>query len=160
MDLFKINSMSTQLRSLQSLYKANQKASLHQERLSTGKRVNSAQDDLASFSIANNIKTSKKGAETALQNISNAKSILSIVEAGQQKQVELLQEIKAKIIQLKDPSLNNNQRQSISESINSLKAEIANVGTQLLLFNCLGSDETCFPHGQYQNSWASKVDQL
>ena len=36
------------------------------------------------------------------QNIKNATSVLSIVEAGQQKQLELLQSIKDKVVQAQD----------------------------------------------------------
>ena len=80
------------------MYKLNSKLSVHQERLSTGKRINSAQDDIAAFSVAKNVETTKQGHERALQNIKNAQSVLSIVEAGQRKQLELLQEIKSENI--------------------------------------------------------------
>ena len=56
MDLFKIGSNIASMQALNSLYKLNSKLSVHQERLSTGKRVNSARDDTAlrSFSVAKN----------------------------------------------------------------------------------------------------------
>ena len=53
MDLFKIGSNIASMQALNSLYKLNSKLSVHQERLST-KRVNSAQDDTAAFSVAKN----------------------------------------------------------------------------------------------------------
>ena len=72
MDLFKIGSNIASMQALNSLYKLNSKLSVHQERLSTGKRVNSAQDDTAAFSIAvaKNVETTKQGHEiflTAMQ---------------------------------------------------------------------------------------------
>ena len=72
MDLFKIGSNIASMQALNSLYKLNSKLSVHQERLSTGKRVNSAQDDTAVFSVAKNVETTKQGHERALQRVKNA----------------------------------------------------------------------------------------
>ena len=90
------------MQALNSLYKLNSKLSVHQERLSTGKRVNSAQDDTAAFSVAKNVETTMQGHERALQQVKNAQSILSLIEVGQQKQIELLQKVKSKIVQMQD----------------------------------------------------------
>ena len=77
MDLFKIGSNIASMQALNSLYKLNSKLSVHQERLSTGKRVNSAQDDTAAFSVAKNaLETTKQGHERALQQVKNAQSVL------------------------------------------------------------------------------------
>ena len=110
MDLFKIGSNIASMQALNSLYKLNSKLSVHQERLSTGKRVNSAQDDTTAFSVAKNVETTKQGHERALQNIKNAKSILSIAEAAQHKQLELLQKLKNKYLQGQDQTLNVQQK--------------------------------------------------
>ena len=115
MDLFKIGSNIASMQALNSLYKLNSKLSVHQERLSTGKRVNSAQDDTAAFSVAKNVETTKQGHERALQQVKNAQSVLSIIEASQQKQLKLMQSIKGKLVQAQDTTLNSTQRQSILE---------------------------------------------
>ena len=79
MDLFKIGSNIASMQALNSLYKLNSKLSVHQERLSTGKRVNSAQDDTAAFSVTKNVETTKQGHERALLNIDKAISYISII---------------------------------------------------------------------------------
>ena len=57
MDLFKVGkAISNQCKLLTILYKLNEKMSTHQTRLSTGKRVSSAQDDTAGFSVAKTLK--------------------------------------------------------------------------------------------------------
>ena len=84
MDLFKVGSNIQSMQALNNLYKLNEKMSVHQSRLSTGKRVNSAQDDTAGFSVAKIVETTRQGYEQSLQNVKNAQSILSVVEAGQQ----------------------------------------------------------------------------
>ena len=144
MDLFKIGSNIASMQALNSLYKLNSKLSVHQERLSTGKRVNSAQDDTAAFSVAKNVETTKQGHERALQNIKNAQSILNVIEAGQHKQLELLQEMKNKLSPL-IPSTetfdvgtpgvsgltNPDQNQSILDSISLLRQEIVDIANQM-----------------------------
>ena len=47
------------------------------------------------------------------KSMENALSVLSIVDAGQQKQIEILQKIKSKVIHAADTTLNMQQRQSI-----------------------------------------------
>ena len=132
MDLFKIGSNIASMQALNSLYKLNSKLSVHQERLSTGKRVNSAQDDTAAFSVAKNVETTKQGHERALQRVKNAQSILSLIEAGQQKQIELLQKVKSKIVQMQDTSLNTAQVNSIIDDVNSLIQSITHVGWSIV----------------------------
>lgn len=132
MDLFKIGSNIASMQALNSLYKLNSKLSVHQERLSTGKRVNSAQDDTAAFSVAKNVETTKQGHERALQRVKNAQSILSIIEAGQQKQLKLLQSMKNKIIQAQDTTLNTAQRQSILDAVDQVRSEIEDVADQTI----------------------------
>ena len=65
MDLFKVGSNIQSMQALNNLYKLNEKMSVHQSRLSTGKRVNSAQDDTAGFSVAKNVETARQGYEQA-----------------------------------------------------------------------------------------------
>ena len=131
MDLFKVGSNIQSMQALNNLYKLNEKMSVHQSRLSTGKRVNSAQDDTAGFSVAKNVETTRQGYEQAHQNIKNAQSVLSIVEAGQQKQLELLQSLKDKVVQAQDSTLNTDQRQAILNSVTALKNELADVAAQM-----------------------------
>ena len=85
MDLFKIGSNIASMQALDSLYKLNSKLSVHQERLSTGKRVSSAQDDSSGYAIAKSIETSNMRRKRDSKSMENALSVLSIVDAGQQK---------------------------------------------------------------------------
>jgi flagellin len=131
MDLFKIGSNVASMNALNNLYKLNEKMNVHQSRLSTGKRVNSAQDDVAAFSVAKNIETTRQGYEISRQNIKNAQSVLSIVEAGQQKQLEILQDMKNKVVQIQDSTLNTDQRQSLIDAVTALKNELVAVSSQM-----------------------------
>ena len=90
MDLFKIGSNIASMQALNSLYKLNSKLSVHQERLSTGKRVNSAQDDTAAYSIASSLKTAIRSNNSYSKNASNAEAVLNILDGSMQKQLEIL----------------------------------------------------------------------
>ena len=67
--------------------------------------------------------------DVSKDNIQNAKASLQLVEQGQMKQLEILQSIKQKVLQLQDATLTSNQRQSIVNSINSMKEEIVDIET-------------------------------
>ena len=119
MDLFKIGSNTASMNALRNLYSLNEKMNVHQSRLATGKRVNNAQEDSAAFAVAKSVETTTKGYNVSLQQVKNAKSVLTIVEAGQQKQLELLQSIKEKVVQIQDATLTSAQRTSIKPLLTS-----------------------------------------
>ena len=131
MDLFKIGSNTASMNALRNLYSLNEKMNIHQSRLATGKRVNNAQEDSAAFAVAKSVETTTKGYNVSLQQVKNAKSVLTIVEAGQQKQLELLQSIKEKVVQIQDATLTSAQRTSIKTAIDQLKSEMDVVGDQM-----------------------------
>ena len=131
MDLFKIGSNTASMNALRNLYSLNEKMNVHQSRLATGKRVNNAQEDSAAFAVAKSVETTTKGYNVSLQQVKNAKSVLTIVEAGQQKQLELLQSIKEKVVQIQDATLTSAQRTSIKTAIDQLKSEMDVVGDQM-----------------------------
>ncbi|HYX07511.1 MAG TPA: flagellin, partial [Bacteroidales bacterium] len=80
-----INRVNTNLQSLSAQYslnKINQELAKNQLELSTGLRINKAQDDAAGFSIASKIKGKLAGMNQASRNIGDAKSMLNIGESG------------------------------------------------------------------------------
>ena len=77
------------------------------------------------------METTKQGHERALQNIKNAQSVLSIIEAGQQKQIELLIKMKLKINEIRDPNISTQQRQSLIESFEELETDVNNIRNQI-----------------------------
>ena len=125
--LLRIGSNTQAELALKNLYKVNNKVALHQERLSTGKRINSAKDDAAGFALASSLKERLSGMKIAKQNIQNAQSVLSIVEAGQQKSIEVMQEMREKVLRAQDATLTNDQRQSLLDQLNELKNELTDI---------------------------------
>ena len=63
----------------------------------------------------------------AKQNIQNAQSVLSIVEAGQQKSIELLQNMREKMLRVQDSTLTTDQRKSLLDQLTELKSELTDI---------------------------------
>ena len=125
--LLRIGSNTQANLALRNLYRVNNKVAMHQERLSTGKRINSAKDDAAGFALATSLKERLSGMRVAKQNIQNAQSILSIVEAGQQKSIDLLQDMREKLLRVQDSTLTSDQRQSLIDQLGELKSELTDI---------------------------------
>ena len=84
-DFTRIASNIGALNALNSLRNVNNKLALHQQRLATGKRINSAADDPAGMTIAAKLNARSEGMKTALNNIGDAKNLLSVAESGLSK---------------------------------------------------------------------------
>ena len=89
-DVTRIASNIGALNSLNSLQNINAKLATHQTRLSTGKRINSAADDPAGLTIATKMLARSEGMKVALDNIGDAKNMLSVAEGGMSKINDIL----------------------------------------------------------------------
>ncbi len=127
MGVTKINANIQAMESLTSLNSINKKISMHQRRLSTGKRINSTEEDPAGFQLAAGLESRKRGLDVALTNVSNAKNILNVAEGGYQNQLSILQTIKEKATQAADYSLSSSQRSAINDQVTALLNEIDDI---------------------------------
>ena len=125
-----INSNFSAMEALYNLKKTNGKMGLHQTRLSTGKRINSAEDDAAGYHIAKHLESRTRGLSQALDNVSTAKNVLNIAEGGYQSQMDILQQVKESLTQAADGSLSEDQRFAIGDRINSLLEEFNEIYDQ------------------------------
>ena len=125
-----INSNFSAMEALYNLKKTNGKMGLHQTRLSTGKRINSAEDDAAGYHIAKHLESRTRGLSQALDNVSTAKNVLNIAEGGYQSQMDILQQVKESLTQAADGSLSEDQRFAIGDRIDSLLKEFNDIYDQ------------------------------
>ena len=79
MSLFKIHANTSALNALNSLYGTNNRIAVAQERLASGKRINTAKDDTAGYAISRSLQARTLGIRAALSNVENAKSILGVL---------------------------------------------------------------------------------
>lgn len=124
MSLTQINANIQALDSLRTLNVINKRMSMHQTRLSTGKKINSTEEDPAGFALATGLERRRRGLDVAAQNVSNAKNILNVAEGGYQNQLDILQTIKEKATQAADYSLSSAQRTAIHDQVTALLNEI------------------------------------
>jgi flagellin len=130
MSLFRIGANIQAMQSLKSLYDINNRISVRQSRLASGKRINTAQDDTAGYAIAKSLQGRKNGLSAALSNVQNAKSILAIAEGGYQNQMDILQTIKDKAVQAADEALSDTQRAAIDKQVFQLLSEFDDIAAQ------------------------------
>jgi flagellin len=94
-DYNRVNTNVTAMDAQLSLNKINRDLGDSRLRLSTGFKINNAEDDAAGFAIATKLKSRVAGLEQALQNVSDAKSVLGIVEGTYSSITDNLIEMKS-----------------------------------------------------------------
>lgn len=122
----RINTNIGALNALKSLNDIGNRMSVAQLRLATGKRINTAADDAAGYSIAKKFNVRAEGLGQALNNIGSAKNLLSVAEGHLNNIVDILTQMKTKATQAADDSLGTSERSAI-------KAELAALATQVNL---------------------------
>ena len=127
------------LNALQSLRTINNKLGIHQQRLSTGKRINSAADDPAGLTIATKMFARAEGLKVALDNIGDAKNLLSVAEAGLSKLTDILVNMRSNAERAASDTLGVTERDAIASQLESFAQQIDNIvaetkwnGVQLL----------------------------
>jgi len=127
MSLTRINSNIQALKSLSALKQVNEKLNIHQNRIATGKRINSAAEDPAGYHLATKLESRKRGLDMALHNVKNAQNILNVAEDGYKNIMDMLQTIKEKATQAADYSLSSSQRSAIDEQVNAMISEVDDI---------------------------------
>ncbi len=112
-----------------ALMRVNDEISVHQLRLATGRKINSAGEDPAGYALARSLESRKKGLTVALDNVSNAKNVLDIAEGGYQNIMDILQTCKQKATQAADGSLSSTQRGSLNSQVTELIKEIDEIAS-------------------------------
>lgn len=124
----RINTNINALNALKSLNDVNGRMSVSQLRLATGKRINTASDDAAGYTIAKKFNARAEGLGQALSNIGSAKNLIAVAEGHLNNIVDILTQMKTKATQAADDSLGTAER-------NAIKSELQELSTQLDLEN-------------------------
>jgi len=126
-DITRIASNIGALNSLNSLMNINAKLATHQTRLSTGKRINSASDDPAGLTIATKMLARSEGLKVTLDNIGDAKNMLSVAEGGLSKMNDILVQMRNKAEQAASDTLGTTERQTIQTQLSAYAEQIDNI---------------------------------
>ncbi len=120
----RINTNIAALNALNALRSINKRLDIHQLRLATGKRINTAADDAAGLSIANKLKVRAEGLGVAINNIGDAKNLLAIAEGHLQTISDTLGTMRAKAAQAANDTLGASERTTLKNEIEQLASEI------------------------------------
>jgi flagellin len=123
-DVTRIASNIGALNALNSLENINKQLAVHQTRLSTGKRINSAADDPAGLTIATKMLSRSEGMKVALDNISDASNMLSVAESGLSKMNDILVIMRDKAEQAASDTLGTTERDAIATQLSAYANQI------------------------------------
>lgn len=94
------------------------------ERLSSGKRINSAADDAAGLAISERMNTQITGLNMAIRNANDGISLTQTAEGAMQEVTDMLQRMRELSLQSVHGVNNDDDRASLDSEVQALKAEI------------------------------------
>jgi flagellin len=102
----------------------NKEMEISMERLSTGKRINSASDDAAGVAIASRLTSEIKGTNQAIRNAMDAQAMIDTGEGALVEVVNLLQRMRELAVQAANDTNNSVDRTNLDTEFDAAKAEI------------------------------------
>ncbi|MEL7833625.1 flagellin [Fodinibius sp. Rm-B-1B1-1] len=129
-DLNRVNTNIQSLDSQLSLNQVNKQMAENQMKMSTGKRINRAEDDSAGFSIATKLRSRVGGLNQAMQNVGDAKSVLDITESSYGTVMDNLVEMKGLATQAANDTLGDEERGFIGDQLEALGEDINKIADQ------------------------------
>jgi flagellin len=129
-DVTRIASNIQALNALNSLQGINAKLALHQQRLSTGKRINSASDDPAGLTIATKMMARSEGLKASIDNISDAKNMLSVAEGGLSTMTDIMIAMRTQAEKAASDTLGTAERATIQTQLSSYAQQIQDLVDQ------------------------------
>jgi flagellin len=97
------------------------------DRLSTGKRINSAADDAAGNAIATRMTSQIRGLNQATRNANDGISLVQTAEGGLNEIVNMVQRIRELAVQSASGTLGTNDRTNLQAEVTALTTQITNV---------------------------------
>ena len=100
------------------------------EKLSTGLRINKASDDASGLAIADKLRTQATSINQGIANGNSAVALLQIADKSMGEQSNILDTVKAKLIQANTNTTSADGRDSIRKDINKLLTQLDNIAAQ------------------------------
>lgn len=100
------------------------------QRLSSGLRINSAKDDAAGLSVAQNMQSQINAINMAGRNINDATNMLTTADSSLGTIQDILLRMKTLAVEGKNDGLSGTQRQNIFAELEQLNAEISSISTK------------------------------
>jgi flagellin len=129
MALNSINTNASALVALQNLGSTQMDLQQTQNIISTGKKINSAKDNGAIWSIANTMQGKVDSLDSVMDSLNRAQSTIDVAMSAGQQVADLLTQMKAKALAASDTSLDTTSRIALNEDFKSLRDQITKVVT-------------------------------
>ncbi len=142
-----INTNVASINAQRQLVKSGHEQSQAMERLSSGKRINTAADDAAGLAIANRMTSQIRGLDQAVRNANDGISLIQTAEGALDETTNILQRMRQLAIQSANGIYSDTDRATLDAEVQQLKLEIDRIATtttfngQLLLDGSLGSTQ-------------------
>jgi len=130
---------------LRNLTTAQNMFSLSMQRLSSGKRINSAADDAAGYAISNKLQAQSSGLDQAQSNAQDGISLIQTATGGLQTTQNLLQRMRQLAVQSANDTNTSSDRSALQAEADQISQEISQIAgttqfnTKNLLDGSLGS---------------------
>ena len=125
-----VNTNTSSLRAQNALAKATSKLTGSYEKLSTGKRINSAKDDAAGLQIASRMTSQINGLTQGNRNANDGISMCQVAEGATEEITNMLQRMRTLAIQSANGTNADSERDAIQQEVNQLSLEIQRIGEQ------------------------------
>src|SRR3982751_4828930 len=122
-----INSNTAALRAQNGSRVANQALGSAMERLSTGKRINSAKDDAAGLAIASTMTGSIRGMNQAIRNANDGISMAQTAEGALGEVTNMLHRIRELAVQSSSGTYSDDDRTNMQAEVTELTGQISDI---------------------------------
>ena len=122
-----INTNTSALRAQNGGRVANQQLQTAMERLSSGKRINSAKDDAAGLAIASSMTAQIRGMNQAVRNSNDGISFAQTAEGALGEVSNMLQRIRELAVQSKSGTYSTADRTNLNAEASALQAQMADI---------------------------------
>ena len=119
-----VNTNTAALMAQAAASSVNKSMETSMERLSTGKRINSASDDAAGVAIASRLTSEIKGTNQAIRNAMDAQALIDTAEGAHLEISNLLQRMREIAVQSSNDTNDGNDRAALGDEMVALTAEI------------------------------------
>lgn len=125
-----INTNIASLNAQRNLDRSQEQGDTALERLSSGLRINSAADDAAGLAISTRFESQTQGLEVGIRNANDGISLSQTAEGALGSMTENLQRIRELSLQSANATNSAQDRESLNQEVQELKAEIDRVSKQ------------------------------
>jgi len=126
----RINTNVSSLNAQESAVNTNNTLKNSLEKLSSGLRINKAADDASGLAIADKLRTQATSINQATDNGNSAITLLQIADKSMAEQSNILDTVKAKLIQANTDTTSSAGKDAIAADINKLLEQLNNIAEQ------------------------------